>query len=100
MSDEPTKLNIAIAYCVRCNFLPRALWMAHELLHTYADYIAALELVPAYGGIFEVRVNGEVAFSNKEEGRYPEVRELKEAINRYLEPEEVGTLRRHPAKTE
>ena len=96
MPDEPTKLHIAIAYCVRCNFLPRALWTAHELLHTYADYVAGLELVPAHGGIFEVRVNGEIVFSNNDEGRYPEIRELKEAINRYLDADEVGTLRRHP----
>ena len=94
-----TRLSISITYCVRCNFLPRALWTAHELLHTYADCIEGLELVPRGGGLFEVAVDGKVVFSNKEAGRYPEIRELKEAINLLLEADEVATLKRHPDKS-
>ena len=45
-----TRLTVSIVYCVRCNFLPRALWMANELLHTYPDFIEALELVPGPAG--------------------------------------------------
>jgi selenoprotein W-related protein len=41
--------------------------------------------VPGSGGQFEVVVNGDLVFSKKAAGRYPEIRELKEAINRYLE---------------
>ena len=93
-----TRLSVSITYCVRCNFLPRALWTAHELLHTYADYLEGLELVPRGGGLFEVAVNGQVVFSNKDAGRYPEIRELKEAINPFLEADEVATLRRHPGR--
>jgi len=78
-------LSIAITYCVPCNFLARATWTAQELLSTYADYTKTLTLVPARGGIFEVEVNGEVIFSNKQAGRFPEIKELKEAINRRLE---------------
>jgi selenoprotein W-related protein len=54
-------------------------------LSTYADYTSALVLIPGAGGQFEVVVNGETVFSKKAQGRYPEIRELKEAINRYLE---------------
>lgn len=97
MADE-RKLDIRIAYCVRCNFLARATWVAQELLHTYADFTLGLTLVPASGGLFEVTANGDVIFSNKEAGRYPEIRELKEALNRYLETEEVATLKRHPGR--
>ena len=93
-----SRLVIGISYCVRCNFLPRALWTAHELLHTYADYIDDLRLLPRGGGLFEVTVNGNVVFSNKEAGRYPEIRELKEAINPFLEADEVATLKRHPGR--
>ena len=95
---EERKLDIRIAYCVRCNFLARATWVAQELLHTYADYAVGLTLVPSGGGVFEVTVNGDVVFSNKEAGRYPEIRELKEALNRYLEADEVATLKRHPGR--
>jgi selenoprotein W-related protein len=96
--ETPKKLFIEIAYCVRCNFLPRATWIAQELLHTYADFTTSLALVPAHGGILELKVNGDVVFSNKEAGRYPEITELKESINRYLEDSEVATLKRHPSK--
>jgi selenoprotein W-related protein len=93
-----TRLEISITYCVRCNFLPRALWTAHELLHIYSDYIEALALVPRGGGLFEVRANGELIASTRTEGGYPEIRTLKERINRLLDEDEVATLKRHPKR--
>ncbi len=93
-----TKLDISIAYCARCNFLARATWVAQELLHTYADFTDGLTLVPGSGGVFEVRVNGELIASTKTEGGFPEIRVLREAINRFLESDEVATLRRHPGR--
>jgi len=78
-------LSIAITYCVPCQFTARATWVAQELLLTCADYISGLTLVPGSGGVFEVTVNGEQVFSRKEAGRYPELRELKEEINKLLE---------------
>jgi len=44
-----------------------------------------LALIPGAGGQFEVEVNGGMIFSKKAEGRYPEVKELKEAINELLD---------------
>lgn len=41
--------------------------------------------MPGSGGQFELRVNGDLVFSKKELGRFPEMHELKEAINPYLE---------------
>lgn len=55
------------------------------MLHTYADFTRELALIPGSGGQFEVEVNGELVFSKKQQGRYPEIKELKEAINRFLE---------------
>lgn len=77
-------LSITIRYCVPCQFTPRATWVAQELLLTYSDYVSGLTLIPDSGGVFEVAVNGERIFSRKEAGRYPELRELKETINRLL----------------
>ena len=51
------------------------------------------------GGIFQVTVDGSVLFDNKEAGRFPEIRELKEALNRLLDESEVATLKQHPKKT-
>ncbi|MGE3073829.1 MAG: SelT/SelW/SelH family protein [Dehalococcoidia bacterium] len=98
MSEDAKRLAVEIAYCSRCNFLPRATWVAQELLHTYGDFVSGLTLVPAHGGIFEVRVNGELVASTKTEGGFPEIRTLKEALNRYLADDEIATLKRHPKK--
>ena len=97
--ESATRLAVEIEYCARCNFLPRATWVAHELLHTYGDFVAGLTLVPGHGGIFEVRVDGELLASTKTEGGFPEIRTLKEAINRRLDEAEVATLKRHPGKS-
>jgi selenoprotein W-related protein len=100
MADSERPLAIAITYCARCNFLPRATWVAQELLHTYGDYISGLTLVPAHGGIFEVRANGELVASTRTEGGFPEIRTLKEALNKLLDVDQVAGLKRHPHKDE
>lgn len=100
MTVEAKPLSIEIAYCTACHFLPRAAWIAQELLHTYAEYTAALTLVPAHGGILEIRVNGDLLFSTKAEDPFPEIRELKDGINRrYLAAEETATLTHQPAQS-
>jgi selenoprotein W-related protein len=55
------------------------------LLSAYAEYTHRLSLVPGSGGQFEVDVNGKSIFSKKAQGRYPEITELKQAINALLE---------------
>ena len=54
--------------------------MALELLNHYRKDISRLELVPAGGGAFEISVNGKLIFSKLSEGRFPEVKELKQLI--------------------
>ena len=97
MTAETRPLSIEIAYCAGCHFLPRASWIAQELLHTYAEYTFALTLIPAHGGILEIRVNGDLLFSTKDEDRFPEIRELKDKINRYLAADATATFKQHPA---
>ena len=61
--------------------------MAQELLTTFNTDITSLSLVPGTGGIFEVRLNGEVIFSRKEAGRFPESKELKQLVRDVIDPE-------------
>jgi selenoprotein W-related protein len=83
---EPERpLHITIRYCMPCQFLGRATWIAQELLNTFQEYVETLSLQPGRGGVFDVEVNGGVVFSKHEAGRYPELRELKEAVASYLE---------------
>ena len=82
MEQKPT---LSITYCRVCHFAPRAAWVAQELLHTFEEHVAGVTLVPGGGGQFDVALDGELIFSNKTEGRFPEMRELREAIAARIE---------------
>jgi selenoprotein W-related protein len=78
------KLSVTIEYCRICNFRGRAAWLAQELLTAHEEDLGGVTLVPGQGGIFQVGVDGDIVFSNREEGRLPEPRELKDAIRARL----------------
>ncbi len=78
--------RISIEYCRQCRFILRATWMAQELLMTFAEEIGELALIPAGGGVFEVRVDEVLVFSRKAEGRFPESGELKQLIRDRIAP--------------
>jgi selenoprotein W-related protein len=42
--------------------------------------VASLEIIPGSGGVFEVSKNGELIFSKKESGRFPEWDEIRGAL--------------------
>lgn len=74
------KHRVEIHYCTGCRWGLRAGWMAQELLVTFEDEIGEMVLVPGSGGIFEVRADGERVWSREEEGRFPELKELKQRV--------------------
>lgn len=54
--------------------------MADELVTGHAHELAGVTLIPSSGGIFEVRVDGEVVYSKDSTGRFPEKGEVIEAM--------------------
>ncbi len=87
-AEPPASLaRVEITYCTQCGWLPRATWMAQELLTTFSTDLAEVALRPGRGGIFEVRLDGELLFSRKEAGRHAEPPELKQAIRDRIDPE-------------
>jgi len=80
------KPRVEIEYCTQCRWLLRAAWMAQELLTTFESDLGAVSLVPGTGGIFEVRLDGQLLFSRKEAGRFPESKELKQRIRDVIDP--------------
>ncbi|MEE9140220.1 MAG: SelT/SelW/SelH family protein [Alphaproteobacteria bacterium] len=84
MSRSPT---VEIVYCTQCRWLLRAAWLAQELLTTFEEELGAVTLVPGTGGVFEVGVDGETVWSRKDEGRFPEIKELKQRIRDRVAPE-------------
>jgi selenoprotein W-related protein len=73
-------VTLSVEYCVSCNYLPRALWMAGEILTEIQGEIAEFRMVPGDRGIFDWRVDGDVVFSKGASGHFPEIDELKEVI--------------------
>jgi selenoprotein W-related protein len=79
--------RLEIEYCTQCRWLLRAAWMAQELLTTFENGIGEVALIPSTGGIFEVRLDGETVFSRKQEGRFPESKELKRLVRDRIAPD-------------
>jgi selenoprotein W-related protein len=78
--------RVEILFCTQCRWLLRAAWMAQELLTTFDQEISELSLKPGTGGIFEVRANGVLIWSRKEQGRFPEIPELKQLVRDQVAP--------------
>lgn len=78
--------RVEITYCAQCRWLLRAAWMAQELLTTFDQEIGELALKPGTGGIFEIRADGELVWSRKVAGRFPDVVELKQLVRDRIAP--------------
>ena len=78
--------RVEILYCTQCRWLLRAAWMAQELLTTFDQEISELTLKPGTGGVFEIRANDTLIWSRKEEGRFPEITELKQLVRDQVAP--------------
>jgi selenoprotein W-related protein len=82
-----TKPAVAIHYCTQCNWLLRAAWMAQELLSTFSLELAEVRLVPGTGGIFEIRLDGELLWERKRDGGFPDVKQLKQRVRDRIDPD-------------
>lgn len=79
--------EIEIEYCTQCRWLLRSAWLAQELLTTFEADLRSVSLIPGSGGVFEVRLNGELIFSRKDAQRFPEAKELKQLVRDRIDPE-------------
>ena len=84
MDDKP---RLEIEYCTQCRWLLRAAWMAQELLTTFEAEIGGVALVPGTGGVFDVRAGGQVLWSRKAAGAFPDIKELKQIVRDAVAPE-------------
>lgn len=86
MSVEP-KPRVSITYCTQCRWLLRAAWLAQELLTTFEEELGEVALRPGTGGVFEIRVNDELLWSRRQEGRFPEAKEVKQRVRDRVAPD-------------
>lgn len=83
MNNRP---RIEIEYCTQCRWLLRAAWMAQELLTTFEEELGEVALIPGTGGVFNVRVKEKSVWSREQQGRFPEVKELKLLVRDVIAP--------------
>jgi selenoprotein W-related protein len=79
--------RIEVEYCTQCRWLLRAAWIAQELLSTFSEDLGEVALIPGKGGVFEVRLAGDVLFSRATEKRFPEAAELKQRVRDRIDPD-------------
>ena len=83
MTDKP---KLSITYCTQCNWLLRAAWMAQEVLSTFSLEMCEVTLIPGTGGIFQIRLDGELIWDRKGEGGFPDIKVLKQKVRDRIDP--------------
>jgi len=58
--------------------------LTSHLLERYQLKLKSLTLVPSYGGIFAVSIDGQLAYSNRQTGRFPTDQEVDALIDERL----------------
>lgn len=92
----PAQPRVEIRYCTQCRWLLRAAWLAQELLTTFEQELGEVALQPGSGGVFEVRVDGQMVWSRAQESRFPEAKELKQRVRDCIAPgKDLGHSDRH-----
>ena len=81
------KPTITIEYCPKCGWLLKAAYMAQEILTTFTDDIKSVSLQPSeVAGRFTIFLNDKKIFDRKEEGHFPEIKNLKQIIRDIINP--------------
>ncbi|MBN8790450.1 MAG: SelT/SelW/SelH family protein [Terrimonas sp.] len=81
------KPTISIEYCPKCGWMLRAAYMAQELLTTFSDDVKAVSLIPSeISGRYTISINEQIVFDRKREGRFPEIKELKQLVRDIINP--------------
>ena len=69
--------RLEIEYCRQCRWLLRAAWLEPRTVDHIRQELGEVALVPGTNGIFEVRLGEETIFSRRQQGRFPESKEIK-----------------------
>lgn len=66
----------------------RAAYMAQEILTSFVEDVKAVALQPSeVSGSYIIYCNEQIIFDRKEQGRFPEIKELKQLIRDKVAPE-------------
>ena len=78
---------IEIEYSPACGWMLRAAYMAQELLTTFTDDVKGILLKPSdVTGRYSISINDIIIFDRKTQGRFPEIKELKQLVRDVVNP--------------
>jgi selenoprotein W-related protein len=81
------KPTVTIEYCPKCGWLLRGAYMAQEILTTFTDDLKGVMLQPSeIAGRYLISVNDQKVFDRKEQGRFPDIKEVKQLIRDVISP--------------
>lgn len=72
--------RLEIEFCTKCRFGGRAFFLARELFDQRPELFAEIALMPSSDGVFTVRYDGAEIWDYKAAGRFPDPKEVREAI--------------------
>ncbi|SOD19819.1 SelT/SelW/SelH family protein [Pedobacter xixiisoli] len=79
---------VTIEYCPKCGWMLRSAYFAQELLTTFSEELDGVTLKPSEtSGTFLISVNNDLIFDRKTEGRFPEIKELKQLVRNIACPD-------------
>ena len=87
--------SVLIRYCPKCKWLPRACWMAQELLSTFSEELGEVALSPEHeiAGLFQIELDEQLIWCRKRDGGFPDIKTLKQRVRDKIAPErDLGHL--------
>jgi len=75
-------MNISIEYCAQWNYLPRASSLEADLKSKFPKI--ETKLISSGGGVFEIKLNGNLIFSKKAKNRFPDDGEVEILIKQAI----------------
>ncbi len=72
-------MKVEIEYCASWNYLPKATSLVDEIKNHMQ---IKEELVASGGGVFEVKVDGDLIYSKKQTGQFPDEGKIVEMLKK------------------
>ncbi len=73
---------LSIEFCTSWGYGQKAVTALGVLVRLFKNDVSEFKLIPSSGGVFEVKVGDNLVFSKKELGRFPELDELTELVEK------------------
>ena len=61
--------------------------MAQELLTTFEAELGGVTLAPGSDAVFDIRIDGSTIWSRSQQGRFPDIKELKQLVRDRVAPD-------------